>query len=238
MTDKSDTIGVHVSEPRYEIKYAVNPGDYALVQRWVTSQPYLRQSYPSRSVHSVYLDSLNLVAALDNLSGVANRRKYRVRWYGDHAGQSKPPSFEVKEKMGRLGVKHTVPLGTTARALIRNPHEIAGLVHDRVASACSSIGGLKQLKPVLYVGYNRSYWEGPDNIRVTLDDNVRFADMLRGAKACSTNHVISEKCVIEFKFPPGSRDAAAEMMTSLPFSAVRNSKYLTGLSLFGHAVYI
>ena len=38
--------------------------------------------HPNQTINSLYFDDLKHSSVKDNLSGVANRSKYRLRWYG------------------------------------------------------------------------------------------------------------------------------------------------------------
>ena len=44
------------------------------------------EPYPPRYVNNLYLDTEDMENYLDNVSGVAERRKVRIRWYGDLFG--------------------------------------------------------------------------------------------------------------------------------------------------------
>ena len=44
--------------------------------------------YPDREISSIYLDTFNYDLARDNINGVNERRKIRIRWYGNLFGNS------------------------------------------------------------------------------------------------------------------------------------------------------
>ena len=39
--------------------------------------------YPDRTISSIYLDTLNFDFVKDNINGISERKKIRVRWYND-----------------------------------------------------------------------------------------------------------------------------------------------------------
>ncbi|SVC31011.1 uncharacterized protein METZ01_LOCUS283865, partial [marine metagenome] len=65
----------------------------------------LKKRYPDRYVSSIYLDDSNYTSIKDNLTGLPNRKKYRLRWYlgNKEMNSEKQPNFEVKIRNGRLG---------------------------------------------------------------------------------------------------------------------------------------
>ena len=75
-------------------------------------------------------------------------------------------------------------------------------------------------------------------MRITIDENIKFIDMLKGTKDLKMGRAQLDKKVVEFKFPPRLKDQAAELMRTLPNYPSRSSKYVTGLSMFGHVAHI
>ena len=57
-----------------------------------------RETYPSRWVNNIYLDSHGLDDYHDHVTGLADRSKSRIRWYGDLSGSIPKPVFERKFK--------------------------------------------------------------------------------------------------------------------------------------------
>jgi hypothetical protein len=48
----------------------------------------------------------------------------------------------------------------------------------------------------------------------------------------------SDRTVVEFKFDSEREQDAAELISDFPFYANRNSKYVYGLSIVRHAMYL
>ncbi|MCB9850126.1 MAG: VTC domain-containing protein [Phycisphaerales bacterium] len=82
---------------RYEIKFTV-PIAYAhRINAWLRAHPAgFRKLYPARQVNSLYLDSIELASYTQNLSGVAERGKLRLRWYGAFSKQDAGDSIVVQ----------------------------------------------------------------------------------------------------------------------------------------------
>ena len=84
----------------------------ALVRRHPAA---FREAYPARFVNNIYLDSHGRSDYHDNIVGVANRNKTRVRWYGPLSGQIAKPVLERKLKRGLISGKLTHALPGFAR---------------------------------------------------------------------------------------------------------------------------
>ena len=93
------------------------------------------------------------------------------------------------------------------------------------------------MNPVLFVGYERDYFQGANGIRVTVDRELAFRDLTdeQGTGPRRVHH--DSRLVFEFKFTPDQKIQGVEVMSSLPFSATRNTKYILGLSHVGKTAY-
>lgn len=221
---------------RYEIKYALSDSDLAYFENWLDGQPYFRRAYPRRIVNSIYYDTPDFTTATDNLAGIADRAKYRLRWYG--AEESVASRFEIKVKQGRLGCKVSTDLPLSAsefRAM--NSEERDRLLTSQEALRLQ-LPASEPLRIVLLVKYSRDYFERGREIRVTIDRNLSFGDLASGSREGPERQSSLPLNVVEFKFAPEDKDLAAEVMFDLPFYPVRNSKYMLGLSSLGRSVYI
>ena len=88
-------------EYRYERKFLVDQLDVHQVLALVKLHPAMfYQPYPPRYVNNLYLDTEGLDNYQDNVSGVGDRRKVRLRWYGDLFGDVDRPVLEFKIKRG------------------------------------------------------------------------------------------------------------------------------------------
>ena len=231
---------------RYEIKYALDPPSLVDFSQWLAGAGWFRRAYPKRRVHSVYFDTAEMSAARDNLAGISLRNKYRVRWYSslchNPISSQSTPRFEIKSKQGRLGWKTGHVLETIKAETIPEWNGQTLNQNLRTSLTGEQWSNRRQpldfLAPKLLVEYERAYYVGPEAMRVTVDENICFGDVLSNAHARLISQSSYSKAIIEFKFPLESQNQAAELMSSLPFYPVRSSKYLTGLGLFGHAVYM
>lgn len=231
---------------RYEIKYSLPAGRLDEFVYEVRARSWFRRSYPTRNVHSLYFDTSDFASARDNLAGIPNRQKFRLRWYSNlDMGISEitsEPNFEIKTKEGRLGRKIAGKVPNVTGAMLKNEDArsiYSGLVEHLQANAFPTLDVPPSLlAPTLFIEYEREYYQGPDGMRMTIDKNLRFRNAVITGQNGKGVSMSSSNAVVEFKFPLEQHDQAAELLSGLLFSPVRNSKYLVGLSLLGHAVYI
>jgi len=171
---------------RYEIKYAVDPSGLVEFSQWIDGAAYFRWAFPRRGVHSVYFDTAEMGAARDNLAGIAIRNKYRIRWYSDVNGKdifsSAKPRFEIKSKQGRLGTKFDRVLETIDARMIHNEDGDQLTLELRKELASNPWRNMPVsvdvLEANLLVEYERDYFVGPGDIRVTVDHKVNYGDVL------------------------------------------------------------
>ena len=68
---------------RNEIKIPVNKDFNLYFDHWKDFQNKISRPYKDRLINSIYYDDESFTTAQNNLSGISNRRKYRIRWYDD-----------------------------------------------------------------------------------------------------------------------------------------------------------
>ena len=86
---------------RYEIKFILDNANLSKIYQWIKERTFAIRTYPNRQVNSLYFDDINYTSVKDNLAGVSDRKKMRLRWYGKEE-DTNSPSFEFKLREGRL----------------------------------------------------------------------------------------------------------------------------------------
>ncbi len=95
---------------RYERKFLVSAVDVHQARRMVKQHPGMFfEPYPPRFINNLYLDTRGLDYYAANVSGTMNRRKVRIRWYGDLFAGMQDPTLEIKRKTGLVGHKIQYP---------------------------------------------------------------------------------------------------------------------------------
>ena len=85
---------------RFERKWIFNSRDYlTLVSSLMRSKFFFRTHYPTRRVNSIYFDTNDYSSIRQNLDGVSEKKKIRIRWYGNY-NKLVEPILEIKSKKG------------------------------------------------------------------------------------------------------------------------------------------
>lgn len=203
---------------RYERKYRIENQHYLQVLQEVMSiQGAFHSAYPDRWVNSIYLDNPDYGALRENLSGVSNRSKFRLRWYGDNYRTIEHPILEEKVKVNLLGYKNTQQLKSTT------------LSPDNIKSALD-IDMLKDLsiEPVVMVRYLRTYLVSYDqSVRITIDRDLQY----RGINnyAVDPFPIYDEAIVLEIKYDQDIEEQIQDTLQSIKYRLTKNSKFVSGM---------
>ena len=220
---------------RYEIKFVLDNARLSDAMQWLYNDTTANKIYDDRKVNSVYFDNVDYSSVRDNLAGISQRNKFRLRWYGHQ--ENSLPFFEVKTKNGRLGCKTSYPIKSIE-------HNLSKLNLDKITSKCikdlaeHNIVFDEYLLPTLQVNYEREYYETHNGIRITIDQNIQFSDTQLHASLNENNSIPYPFMVMEIKFKPDMKETVAELIRSLHITPKRHSKYLIGLAMLGYVVYI
>ena len=194
----------------------------------------LSELYEQRQVNSFYYDTCNFKFARQNINGNSNRKKIRLRYYGDQIFL-KNPQIEIKSKFGNVGTKEVIGMNkkNETNNVIYNIEQF-NKIHELDLNINIS---LIDLKPVLFVSYLRKYFISNCNrFRFTLDKNISYkaVDFALNKNFLNNNQFVNaEESILEIKY--NVRDEINELIKYLefPFRVTRYSKYVTGLSLTG-----
>jgi SPX domain protein involved in polyphosphate accumulation len=168
---------------RYELKYLLRREQHdalaAELRKAMDVDAYgdARGVYP---ITSLYYDSPDYKAYWDKLDGHRNRRKVRVRVYGNATVTPDQSCFlEVKQRIDKLMRKRRIVL-PYEQAIAFDDFETLSAAHTGADRALLSevyfLYRTLQLRPACVVTYDRMAFEGRDpypDLRVTLDTQVR-----------------------------------------------------------------
>ncbi len=205
---------------RYERKFRIENSSYEGVRNEILSNPAcFKLAYPDRTVNSIYYDDLDYTAYNDNLLGVGERVKYRVRWYGDDMQEVKQPVLEKKIKKNLLGKKEHYALADF------HMKQGAPRLPDHITYAAN------QLYPYIIVRYRRTYFVSINgNIRATIDRKLQYYDLFQ--RRISSSIHTDPAIILEIKYGQDKTEEASECITSLPYRLTKNSKYVSAMSLY------
>jgi len=215
---------------RFEIKVPIEKFNDLKFLEWFCNTK-LRKVFPNREVNSVYYDTNNLICAKDNLSGISERRKYRVRWYNSNLNNR---FYEIKIKKNQLGSK-IISSVDSEESSFDNLFSLNSISKNTNKSLLLKNIYHLNLIPKIRISYTRSYF-AYDNVRITYDNNIHYYLLnLPGKKSKFANDNLN---ILEFKFDEKDYGSALNVIKISKFLPRRFSKYLRGLYLHKKANYI
>ena len=220
---------------RYEIKFVLDESSYSDALQWLYVCTNAVNRYPDRYINTIYLDNLDLESVRDNLAGVSDRVKTRIRWY-DSNSDSK---LEKKIRKGRLVKKEITPLdlGDDFSSDL-SPLELRNRINDALYNET-------ELNDDYYIStlgvrYLRKYFEDQVGLRVTFDEKIQFSDLYddNNPFPLSNRLIDYNQKIMEIKFDPSNKDYVSNLIKKLNMTPKRHSKYLVGMAHLGNVVYI
>ena len=140
---------------RKEIKIPLHKNNYLRFKSWIDLISRCDHEYNDRVVNSIYYDTNNFKSAQDNLAGISQRKKYRVRWYND---DKKNILYEVKIKKNNLGKKISLKTNSNFENL-ENFFSFTNNCYknDKGRFFLENVNHF-DLKPKIKISYLRSYY--------------------------------------------------------------------------------
>lgn len=225
------TTGEHlikVSNYRYERKFLIAELSEAEVIDIVKRHPKIfSEIYYQRFVNNIYYDSCDLTNYHDNVSGAADRVKYRIRWYGDLFGDVLKPTFEIKIKRGLVGKKESYPV--VPFALSKNA-KISSILKFETGTTDPLILNTGHIEPILLNRYSRTYYQSFDKrFRITVDHDQSFYQVNKGNNKFMNYSCDKDTTILELKYEVADDFEVGEVTSIFPFRLSKSSKYVNGI---------
>ena len=207
---------------RYERKYKIELLSLPLVHQSIRLHPAsFRKIFPDRQVNNIYFDTSDFNTYKDNVMGIAERRKFRVRWYGKDLETILNPNFEIKIKNNQLGDKTVERLASfdlgNLNAITK---QIQTLAHT-----------YKPLIPTLLNSYHRSYYGTPDKkFRITIDSQICYHSLINNTNI-NGRKIEDEEIVLELKYHEALDSQTDRITQYFPYRLSKSSKYVTGMEI-------
>ena len=219
-----------IREYRYERKFFVDQLDAKGAIALIKGHPAMfSEIYPPRYINNIYLDSPFMDNYFDNVDGIVERRKARIRWYHELFRYVDDPLLEFKIKSGLVGTKAqyqfpAFPFGEGfAENYFREIIRSSELPQD-VKSHLLSV------EPVLLNRYLRWYFATPDRkFRVTVDTSLTFYHLNKLTNRFLFKQVDYNNIVVELKYQSEYDPDAGRITAGFPFRMTRSSKYVQGI---------
>ncbi len=203
---------------RYEVKYIATPDQWFQIRELLTTHPAgFKTAFPDRIINNIYYDTPDFSTCRDNLSGVSQRKKFRLRWYGS-PDIIKDAIFEIKIKNNALGRKESFK--------VDNPDHLSMI--DSLKNF--NLSGSPHLSPVLQNQYLRSYFINMEgNFRLTVDRKIKYQKAIDWKLSNKSHAYEDDRIIIELKFEAADISRQTEITKYIPFRNSKHSKYVTGI---------
>ena len=215
---------------RYEIKSTCDDIYLPDVRAWVNLHPSaFIEAYPPRQVNSLYFDTREIDCLIDNLIGTGQRKKLRLRWYGDDY-TAVQGTLELKCRSNQLGWKEHYPLPFTYDLTATSWDTLLERMREQVDGLFSIwLSYLSQ--PVLINSYMREYYETMDHqVRVTIDySQVAYEQIAHLTPNLAIKAPLPGQIVVEVKADAALHRRVSNVLSSFPLQVGRNSKYVNGV---------
>jgi hypothetical protein len=215
---------------RYEIKLQYEGLHLQEVRQWIRLHSLaFRSAYPTRQVNNIYFDTWGLDTLNDHLSGLGERRKLRLRWYGENIEFARG-QLEVKHKNNRIGWKHTYPIAAALDLANHNWMEIHKILQQHTEGTFHELVSIS--RPVIINSYQRDYYIACDGLtRLTLDYEIAAYDQqLTQAPNLMFRIPLLNLVILEIKCETRFDVDLASIIAEFPLRTEKHSKYITGMS--------
>lgn len=217
---------------RFERKFTVpTVFSYKRIEQIIKRNTYLfREVFHERQVNNIYFDTAAYTDYFDNVLGVSDRKKIRIRWYGDTFGHIQKPVLEIKIKKGLVGDKWSFKLkpftldNDFTNEMIQKIFQASELPLPILESA-------KMVSPTLLNSYSRRYFLSANNkFRVTIDYNLLYYKIENRFNNFNFAPAKDPNKIIELKYGLEDDKDAKSISTQFPFRLNKNSKYVNGVN--------
>ena len=218
---------------RYERKFTVLNKSKAEILLFIKKHvAFFREIYHPRQITNIYLDTTQFQFYKDNEKGIADRKKIRIRWYGNIFGVATQPKLEYKIKAGLTGYKKIYDLPSFKIEAGFSKKKL-NLLFARANLPADIYDELKRLTPTLLNTYQRTYFQSLDkHFRVTLDEALTYYKVRPSNNQFLVKAKEIDLQVLELKYAPEQEDLANQVATKLPFRLDKKSKYVSGIDCF------
>ena len=212
---------------RREIKYVVGIEYYNKLHLWIkkNSKGFIKQ-FKSRLINNIYFDTINYDLLNENLSGLPDRYKVRLRWY-DNINYIDDANLEIKIKKNQVGWKKRKNFFIKKKTNELTKQNVKELIISNINNA--ELNLLKNLNAVLINNYKREYYVSFDGkIRITIDKNFKVFNQLKYQYLNdSIRSFYAQNIILEIKYEDKIIKDCDQLFHNIPFRASRNSKYVS-----------
>jgi hypothetical protein len=218
---------------RYEKKFKIDDIGYQQVLNAIRVHPGMFiKHYPDRYVNNIYMDTLSYDSFYSSIEGVAERKKVRIRWYGEISGFVKSPTLEIKRRNGSVGDKLQYSLPSLSVDNSLSTGHLFAVIRDSTAPE-NLKASIANYHCTLINRYHRRYFISVDKrYRLTLDNKLSYFLVRKGFHWSFYNMTDSESIICEVKYSCQNDSDSHNLCSEFPFRISKSSKYVDGLLNF------
>ncbi|MEX0290464.1 MAG: polyphosphate polymerase domain-containing protein [Flavobacteriaceae bacterium] len=226
---------LHDPKFRFERKFVFEQADPKNIIQRVLRNPFgFEEVFHLRKVNNIYFDDANFNFYKQNVEGVAERKKLRLRWYGNQTETITDPTVEIKIKYGEVGDKVSYKLSGTSFDL---GGEEVKIIHQRLVEGTADRPRISRafhnLQPTLLNTYERRYFLSfCGKYRITVDFNQQFFNP--NYPDFEKSKIAIEDVIVELKYALEDDRNARQVSQYIGTRLSKNSKYVRGINLLYH----
>ena len=207
---------------RFERKWIYKSGNHlSLINCLIRSKLFFMSQYPKRNVNSIYFDSLDYSSIKQNLDGVSNKKKVRIRWY-DEEKKLLNPLLEIKSKKGSETKKMSIKINDLNNLKFPNQNNleiIKSVINNKIKNK-------KTIYPLLSTHYDREYFISNNGmIRATVDYNLKSI-FLKNNSQLNLVKNFSFVTILELKYLTKMDKYVRENLKEITLRLSKNSKFV------------
>ena len=220
-----------VEKFRYETKFNISSATFSEVESQLKRHPSLfSEVYDYRFVNNIYFDMPSMQNYHNNVDGVSDRIKIRIRWYGNLFGYVKRPILEIKIKKGGIGRKISTPISSFKMDKNMTARYLEGII-DKSSIPDDIREKLRFTRPILINRYRRMYYLSSNEVfRATIDNFQQFYKFNYGYNSF-LNTIKINNVILEVKYDYKNQKLAPSVINQFIFRVTKNSKYVNGIEL-------
>ena len=211
---------------RYERKWVFNSIDHNQLFILLNRSNFLfTNQFSDRQVNSIYFDDENHTSIIQNIDGISEKKKYRLRWYGDFKIITNP-TFEIKSKKGFEVSKKNFDLPKMSNLNLFDYNDI-----EKIELLINGNFNFKnKLFPILTTHYLRSYFISSNKlVRSTVDRNLKSLLLYKNRNL----NIIKEykDIILEVKYDLNLDDYVRSNLGNISTILSKNSKFVNAATI-------
>ena len=211
---------------RYERKWVFHSIDHNQLFILLNRSNFLfMNQFSDRQVNSIYFDDENHTSIIQNIDGISEKKKYRLRWYGDFRTITNP-TFEIKSKKGFEVSKKNFDLPKMFPLNLLDYNDI-----EKIELLINNNFNFKyKLFPILTTHYLRSYFISSNKlVRSTVDRNLKSLLLYKNRNL----NIIKEyeDIILEFKYDLNLDEYVRSNLGNISSRLSKNSKFINAATI-------